>query len=181
MSKIGKKAIALTSAKIQVQGNRVTVSGAKASFEHTLPVGIVAKVDGKNLSVISEKKDRRARMLWGLHRALLANAVKGVETGFEQKITIVGLGFKAQQTGKKVTFTLGFTHKIDLEIPSEVTIEIDKTGQQLVLRSANKFVLGNTVDAIRSLRPPEPYKGTGIVKEGEVIIRKAGKTKAAAA
>ena len=180
MSKIGKKAIALTGAKVQIQGNRVTISGDKASFTHELPVGLTAKVDGKNLFVTSEKKDRRARMLWGLHRALVANYVKGVETGFEQKITIVGLGFKAQQTGKKLTFTLGYTHKIDLELHPEVTVEIDKTGQLLTLRSANKFVLGNVVDAIRSFRPPEPYKGTGIIKEGEVIVRKAGKTKAAA-
>jgi large subunit ribosomal protein L6 len=180
MSKIGKKAITFTSAKIEIQGNHVTVAGSKATFKHDLPAGLTAKIDGKNLFVTSEKKDRRARMLWGLHRALLANSVKGVETGFEQKITIVGLGFKAQQAGKKLTFSLGYTHKIDLELRPEVTVEIDKTGQLLILRSADKFLLGNTVDAIRSLRPPEPYKGTGIIKDGEVIVRKAGKTKAAA-
>jgi large subunit ribosomal protein L6 len=119
-------------------------------------------------------------MLWGSHRALIANKVKGVETGFTQKITIVGLGFKAQQAGPKLTFTLGYTHKIDLNLPKDVTIEIDKTGQLLTLHSADKFKLGNMCDAISSLRPPEPYKGTGVIKEGTVIIRKAGKTKASA-
>lgn len=180
MSKIGKKAIALTSAKIQVQNNRLTISGPKGSFTHELPKGLTATLEDKNLYIKSERNDRQSRTVWGLHRALLANKVKGVETGFEQKMTIVGLGFKAQQAGSKLTFTLGYTHKIDLVLPKEVTIEIDKTGQLLTLHSIDKFMLGNVCDAIRSFRPPEPYKGTGIVKEGTVIFRKAGKTKATA-
>jgi large subunit ribosomal protein L6 len=117
-------------------------------------------------------------MVWGLHRALLANMIKGAETGFEQKMTIVGLGFKALLSGKKVTLTLGYTHKIDYELPEKVTLEVDKTGQMLTFRSSDKFILGNVCDAIRSFRPPEPYKGTGIIRAGEVVIRKAGKTKA---
>jgi large subunit ribosomal protein L6 len=100
-----------------------------------------------------------------------------VEKGFELKLTIVGLGFKAVSTGTKVTLSLGYTHKIDYDLPVGVTLEIDKTGQILMLRSADKFLLGNAADAIRSFRPPEPYKGTGIIREGEVIFRKAGKTK----
>jgi len=115
-----------------------------------------------------------------MNRALLANKIKGVETGFEQKITIVGLGFKAQMAGQKLTLTLGYTHKIDYTVPKEVSIEIDKTGQLLTVRSSDKFMLGNVCDAIRSFRPPEPYKGTGVIREGEVIVRKAGKTKATA-
>ncbi len=180
MSKIGKRAIPLTSAKVQIEGNNVTVTGAKASFKHELPDGFSATVEGKNLQITAAQKNRRARMLWGLHRALLANKVKGAETGFEKKLTIVGLGFKAQLAGRKVTLTLGYTHKIDYELPAEVTLEIDKTGQNLIFRSSDKFQLGNVCDAIRSFRPPEPYKGTGIIREGDVIIRKAGKTKAAA-
>ncbi len=180
MSKIGRKPIPFTSAKIQIQGNRITIAGSKVTFTHELPQGLSVVVADKLLSVKSERSNRLARILWGTHRALLANKIKGVESGFELKLTIVGLGFKAQLAGKKLTLNLGYTHKIDYEMPQEVTVEIDKTGQQLVFKSADKFLLGKVCDAIRSFRPPEPYKGTGIVREGEVIIRKAGKTKAAA-
>ena len=180
MSKIGRKPIPFTSAKIQVQGNRVTIAGSKVTFTHELPQGLNAVVDGKTLCVKSERDTRQNRIIWGTQRALLANKIKGVESGFELKLTIVGLGFKALLAGKKLTLNLGYTHKIEYELPQEVTVDIDKTGQQLVFKSADKFILGNACDAIRSFRPPEPYKGTGIVREGEVIIRKAGKTKASA-
>lgn len=178
MSKIGKRPILLTSAKVTIQGNSVTVAGPKQTFVHELPEGLSASVEGKDFFIKAERNTRRDRMAWGLHRALLANKVKGAEAGFEQKMTIVGLGFKAQLAGKKVTLTLGYTHKIDYELPDQVTLEIDKTGQMLTLRSSDKFILGNVCDAIRSFRPPEPYKGTGIIRAGEVVIRKAGKTKA---
>lgn len=178
MSKIGKKPISLTSAKVQVQGHSVTIAGPKITLVHELPEGLSASVEGKDFFVRANNNSRKDRMVWGLHRALLANKVKGAESGFEQKVTIVGLGFKAQLAGKKVTLTLGYTHKIDYELPDEVTLEIDKSGQTLMFRSSDKFMLGNVCDAIRSFRPPEPYKGTGIIRAGEVIIRKAGKTKA---
>lgn len=178
MSKIGKRPILLTSAKINIQGNSVTITGPKETFVHELPEGLSASVEGKDFFVKADRNTRRDRMVWGLHRALLANKIKGSETGFEQKMTIVGLGFKALLAGKKVTLTLGYTHKIDYELPENVTLELDKSGQMLTFRSSDKFALGNVCDAIRSFRPPEPYKGTGIIKVGEVIIRKAGKTKA---
>lgn len=178
MSKIGRKPIALTSAKVQINGNQLTISGAKTSFNHELPEGVNIRQEGKELVVGVDRVTRRHKVMWGLHRALIANKVKGVETGFEKKLTIVGLGFKAQLTGKKLVLTLGYTHKIEYEMPAEVTVDIDKTGQQLVFRSSDKFELGNVCDAVRAFRPPEPYKGTGIVAEGEKIFRKAGKTKA---
>ncbi len=181
MSKIGKKPILITSAKVQVQGNRVSISGGKTNITHELPVGFTASLDGKNLVVKAENDTRKDRVIWGTQRALLANKVQGVEKGFEQKVTIVGLGFKAQLAGRKVTLTLGYTHKIDYELPIEVTLEIDKTGQMLTFKSSDKFLLGSVVDAIRAFRPPEPYKGTGIIRNGETVIRKAGKTKATAA
>jgi large subunit ribosomal protein L6 len=180
MSKIGRKPIPLKTAKIEIHNNTVKISGGKVDFVHELPVELTAKVLDKALCLESEKKTRAAGVLWGLHRALLANKVKGVEVGFEQKIIIVGLGYKAQLTGKKMLLTLGYTHKIDYELPSEVTVDIDKTGQVLLFKSPDKFLLGKVCDTVRSFRPPEPYKGTGIMKEHEKIIRKAGKTKASA-
>lgn len=179
MSKIGRKPIALSSAKVEVDGNHISIKGAKESFVHDLPEGLIVHLDGKTLRLDAKEKTRENKMLWGLHRALLANKIKGVETGFEQTLNIVGLGFKAQLAGTKLSLTLGYTHKIDYELPKGVTVTIDKTGQQLVFKAADKFILGNVCDAVRSFRPPEPYKGTGIIKQGEVIIRKAGKTKSA--
>ena len=177
MSKIGRMPILVTSAKVTIDGSKVAIVGAKAKFEHELPETVKAVVEGGALRVSITEDTRKNRMLWGLHRALLANKVTGVEKGFETKLIIVGLGYKAVQAGNKLTFSLGYTHKIDYELPVGVTVEVDKTGQQLIIRSADKFFLGNAADAIRSFRPPEPYKGTGIQYEGEKIHRKAGKTK----
>lgn len=177
MSKIGRMPIPVSTAKISINGSKILVDGVKAKFEHELPEEISAEMADGLLRLTIKQDTRENRMLWGLHRALLANKVKGVEKGFEQKIIIVGLGFKAVQAGAKIVFSLGYTHKIEYELPVGVSIEIDKSGQILVLRSADKFLLGNAADTIRSFRPPEPYKGTGVMLEGEVIHRKAGKTK----
>lgn len=180
MSKIGRQPILLSSAKVEIVGNRLTIQGSKDKFVHELPEEIHAAIDGKFLKLTINENTRQNRMFWGLHRALLMNKVKGVEQGFEKKITIVGLGYKAALAGKKLTFTLGYTNKIDYELPQGVTVDIDKTGQLLVVKAADKFVLGNVCDMIRSFRPPEPYKGTGVIREHDVIMRKAGKTKSAA-
>lgn len=181
MSKIGRKPIPFSTAKVEVKGNVVIISGGKIKFEHVLPLDFTVSVKNNALFLETKKESREQNMLWGLHRALIANKIKGIESGFEQKLIIIGLGFKAQASGRKMVLTLGYTHKIDYELPEGVSVEIDKTGQHLHLKSADKFLLGKACDAIRSFRPPEPYKGTGIMKEGEVIIRKAGKTKAATA
>ena len=179
MSKIGRKPIAFSSAKIDINGLNISITGAKESFSHKLPEGFSALLDGQALKIELKEKTRENNILWGLHRALLANKVKGVETGFEQTLNIVGLGYKALLVGSKLSFTLGYTHKIEYDLPKEVTVVLDKTGQQLVFKSSDRFILGNVCDAIRSFRPPEPYKGTGIIRKNEVIIRKAGKTKSA--
>ena len=179
MSKIGRQPIAFTSAKVEIAGNKVMVQGSKEKFVHELPESIEIALKGNVLKLTVKEQTRKNRMLWGLHRVLLANGIKGVETGFEKKLSIVGLGFKAALAGKKITFTLGYTNKIDFDLPHGVTVDIDKTGQILVFKAADKFVLGNVCDTIRSFRRPEPYKGTGIIREGDVIIRKAGKTKSA--
>ena len=117
--------------------------------------------------------------IWGLNRALLANNIQGCQQEFEKAVQINGLGFKAAVSGSKVVFSLGYSHKIDFELPKEVTLEVDKTGQKLMFRSSDKEMLGQVCSKVRALRPPEPYKGTGIKLESETIARKAGKTKAA--
>jgi large subunit ribosomal protein L6 len=178
MSKVGRKPIAITSAQVECVGNMVTIKGAKLSITHELPDLVTCTIQDKQLTLTADIKDRKSKMLWGLHRALLANKIYGVEKGFQESIKIVGLGFKAQLTNRTLVFSLGYSHKKEYALPEGVDVDIDKTGQNLVFKGSDKFILGNVCDAVRSLRPPEPYKGTGILRNNEVIIRKAGKTKA---
>ena len=141
-----------------------------------MPEEFAATLKDNTLAISIKKDTRSVRALWGLHRALLANKIKGVEVGFEQKVKIVGLGYKAQLSGKKMVLSLGYSHKIDYVLPDGVTLNVDKTGQQLVFKSHDKWLLGKVCDDVRSFRTPEPYKGTGIMLADEIIIRKAGKT-----
>lgn len=180
MSKIGKRPIPFSSAKVEVKGNHIEISGPKGKMSHDLPDCLHAEIKNNFLLVSLLKETKEGNMFWGLHRALLANKVKGAEAGFELNLRIVGLGFKAQLAGRKLTFSLGYSHKIDYELPAGVDVVVDKTGQLLSFKSIDKFLLGKTCDSIRSFRPPEPYKGTGIMRENEVIRRKAGKSKGAA-
>jgi large subunit ribosomal protein L6 len=180
MSKIGRKPIFLGDVHVEVKDHTVSYKGKKASGLHTLPDFISATISDKYLKLdIPEKfRDRDHNRFWGLNRALLANAIYGADSGFTKQIQINGLGFKAAMVGSKVVFTIGYTHKIELPLPKEVTLEIDKTGQSLKFTSADRELLGEICDKVRSFRPPEPYKGTGIKYFNEVIVRKAGKTKA---
>lgn len=178
MSKIGKKPIDLNNAQIEIVGQEVRYKGKTTSGVYHLPEFIKAESDGKRLKLVL-LGDSENKKFWGLHRALLANKIKGASELFDKKVQIVGLGFKAELMGSKIKFSLGFSHKIEIELPKIVSLEVDKSGQNLVFRSFDKEVLGQICADIRSLRPPEPYKGTGIRVGNEVIIRKAGKTKAA--
>ncbi|MFA5075388.1 MAG: 50S ribosomal protein L6 [Candidatus Babeliales bacterium] len=178
MSKIGRKPIEVSTAKVEIKGKKIFLKGPKAEFIHELPEEVNVILENGFLTLSISENNRENRMLWGLHRALIANKIIGVQSGFEKNVKIVGLGYKAQLLGKKLTFILGYSHKIDYELPVGVTVDVDKTGQNLIFKSSDKFLLGNVCDIVRSFRPPEPYKGTGIMIEGQVLIRKAGKTKA---
>lgn len=180
MSKIGRKAINIGNVNVEVKGNEVHYKGPKASGVYIIPKELMVQLDDKSL-VIMPQKDTRSRdinRVWGLHRALLANGIKGADLGFEKQMIIEGLGFKAVMAGNKVTFNLGYSHKIDFVLPAGVSLEIDKTGQKLLFKSADKALVGHVCSLVKSLRMPEPYKGTGIRMATETIARKAGKTKA---
>lgn len=183
MSKIGRKPIDIGSAKVEIKGNEIHYSAKKCSGVFTLPAGMEARLEDKKLFLTVKKAGGSTsdmNSIWGLQRALLANKIKGCQHEFEKVLQINGLGFKAAVSGSKVVFSLGFSHKIDFALPKDVTLEVDKTGQRLLFRSPDKELMGQICSQVRALRPPEPYKGTGIKFETEVIARKAGKTKAAA-
>jgi len=179
MSKIGRKPIDISNITVDVKGSEIHYKGKKASGVYVIPEELTIVIEDKTLRLAVIDKDQDYNLIWGMHRALLANELIGADKGFEKQIRIVGLGFKATVSGSKMQFSLGYSHKIDYELPQEVTVEIDKSGQLLTFKSSNKVVLGAVCSDVRALRPPEPYKGTGIQYVGEVILRKAGKAKSA--
>ena len=176
MSKIGRKPIAVNNVQVEIKGQGIHYKGKNASGVYEIPSFLKIDFDGAQIKLTMEE-DRGNKKFWGLHRALLANKIKGAAESFEKKLQINGLGFKAELSGNKIKFSLGFSHKIERILPNGVSMEVDKTGQALTLKSHDKELLGQVCADIRSLRPPEPYKGTGIKLSTEVIKRKAGKTK----
>lgn len=180
MSKIGRKPISLGGVKIEIKGCEVLYKGVKASGAYLLPDKLEVELKENSLLVkpaSSAVKYREINRIWGLHRALLANKILGSDEGFERQLRIIGLGYKAVVAGKKVVFSIGFSHKVEVDLPEGVTLEVDKTGQILTFKSFDKELVGAICSKIRAIRPPEPYKGTGIKWSTEVILRKAGKAK----
>ena len=179
MSKIGRRPIEIGNVKVEIKGNEVHYKGPKSSGVYTLPDNLAVGLEETLLMVTAKGNSDNDRRLWGLHRALLANVIKGASVEFEKQLQIEGLGYKAVLSGNKVVFSLGYSHKIDFQLPKGISLEVDKTGQKLTFKSSNKELVGHICSVIRALRPPEPYKGTGIRLSTEIIKRKAGKTKAA--
>lgn len=177
MSKIGRKPIDVRDVKVEIKGQEVHYTGKQATGAYTLPESLQATVEGSSLLLTAKKSSRDAFRLWGLHRALLSNAIHGARKEFEKLVEINGLGFKAAPSGQNVVFSLGYSHKIDFTLPKGVSLSVDKTGQKLTFKSTDRALLGHVCGLVRSLRPPEPYKGTGIKLATEVLFRKAGKTK----
>jgi len=173
MSRVGKKPIPVPSGvKIQI-GDQLKVQGPKGTLEVPVPAGIrVQQSDGK-LELIRESDAYAA--LHGLTRALLANAVQGVSTGFTRELDIVGIGYRADVKGKLATFTLGYSHPIEVLLPDGVDLKIDKQ-THLVLSGFDKQVLGQVAANIRALRKPDPYKNKGVRYTGEVLKKKVGKS-----
>ena len=182
MSKFGRKPIIFENVQIEINENIISYNGKEASGKYELPACFEIIKSDNSLTIkpkdnIIGKNKKNIFEQWGLHRALIFNAIFGANKLFEKKIIIDGLGFKVQAQGSKLIFSLGFSHKIEYIIQSGVTIEIDKTGQMLTLKHFNKEVLGSICSKIRNFRPAEPYKGKGIRYDGEKILRKEGKKK----
>jgi len=177
MSKIGRKPIDIKGVVVDIKDHVLRFKGAKGSGEHVVPGCLDIHIDDGMLRLVSAKKGRDVNRLWGLHRALIQNEIRGAREEFIYKMQIVGLGYKAKLSGNKLEFSLGYSHKIDFDVPKEVSVTVDKSGQIIDFKSPNKELLGLVCSEVRSLRRPEPYKGTGIKFENEVLLRKAGKTK----
>ncbi len=181
MSKIGMRPIPVKAAKVLVEGvGLIKMTVGARTLEHQLPEGFSVNFEQGFLKIFPDTVGetlRNYKAVWGLHRALVASKIKGLEEGFVSTVRIVGLTYKAAIVGDKISFSLGYSHKVEMSLDSDVSVEIDKNGQLLTLKSFDKFKLGSFCSNIRSLRKPEPYKGTGIFVDNEVVIRKAGKSK----
>ncbi len=181
MSRIGKLPIKIPE-KVKVAVDPATalikVEGPKGKLQLKYNTGVNVNVKDGTVLVERPNESREARSLHGLTRTLINNAVRGVSQGYEQALEITGVGFRAEVKGKQVHFALGFSHPVVFDLPEGITCEVDKQ-TRVVLRGVDKHLLGLTAAQVRSIRPPEPYKGKGIKYAEEKIRRKVGKQGAA--
>ena len=181
MSRIGRQPVSIPQGvKVSIDGAVVRAEGPKGKLMQPVPAGLSAKLENNQLVVSRSGDDRKMRALHGLARALVANMVTGVKDGFERKLEIVGIGYRAQLQGRAIQLALGYSHPVIFPLPEGVTAEIDRQ-VSITLRGADKAVLGQTAAKLRALRKPDPYKGKGIRYANEVVRRKVGKKAGAGA
>jgi large subunit ribosomal protein L6 len=181
MSRIGKLPISIPAGvSINVSDNNiVTVKGPKGELKQELKGDITIKVEGNTLFVQRPSDQKRHKAMHGLYRALINNMVVGVSEGYKVVQELVGVGYKASNTGQLLELGLGYSHNIFLELPKEIKLEtVTERGKNptIIMESHDKQLIGQVAAKIRSLRPPEPYKGKGIRFQNEVVRRKAGKS-----
>lgn len=177
MSRIGKLPIPIpTGITVQVNNGTVTVKGTKGELTFTHHPRIKVQTAENRIIVERSSSEKNDKALHGLTRTLISNMIEGVSKGFERKLEINGVGYRAQTQGKKLVLSLGFSHPIEIELPGDIAAEIDKEKKNIIiLTGSDKQLLSETAAKIRGLRPPEPYKGKGIKYMEEHIQRKAGK------
>ncbi|MBN1481445.1 50S ribosomal protein L6 [candidate division KSB1 bacterium] len=178
MSRIGKQPIVIPDAvTLDVKGNIVTAKGPKGELSVSINKNVHLKIDNGTATVTRPSDEKESRAMHGLYRSLVNNIIEGVTAGFEKRLEVVGVGYRAEMKGKNLFLSLGFSHDI-LFKPSE-GIELATEGNNtIIVRGIDKVLVGQVAAKIRSFRPPEPYKGKGIRYAGEQIRRKAGKTAA---
>ncbi|MDX2215937.1 MAG: 50S ribosomal protein L6 [Oculatellaceae cyanobacterium bins.114] len=175
MSRIGKRPISVpTKVTVTIDGQYVAVKGPKGELSRTLPPEVEVVQDGENLQVNRRNESRPARQRHGLCRTLVANMVEGVSQGFQRRLEIQGVGYRAQVQGRNLTLSVGYSHPIQIEPPDGIQFAVENN-TNVIVSGIDKEIVGNTAAKIRAVRPPEPYKGKGIRYSGEVVRRKAGK------
>lgn len=182
MSRIGKLPIELPDGvTVEIKNGMVTVKGPKGELSERIHSKIKVEQKENEILCIREGDDKQSRSLHGLSRSLIANMVEGVTKGFEKRLEIIGVGYKAQASGSKVTLNLGFSHPIEYKAPEGVMFEIDKDKKNiLIISGISKQMVGEVTAKVRSFRKPEPYKGKGIRYVDEYVARKVGKAVAKA-
>jgi large subunit ribosomal protein L6 len=177
MSRIGKKPVPVPSGvTANIEGQTVKVKGPKGVMQVVLPDDVEVKVESGAVKVDPRNETKRARSMWGTSRTLVSNIIVGVTKGFEKKLEITGVGYRAALQGKNLQIALGYSHDVVYPIPEGIAIVTPKP-TEIVISGMDKQKVGQVAAEIRSFRPPEPYKGKGVKYAGEYIFRKEGKKK----
>lgn len=177
MSRVANSPVVVPSGvDVSISGQGVKIKGSKGSFEYSIHPSVAVAQEGDVLKVSARKGQANAIALSGTMRALLNNMVTGVSTGFEKKLELVGVGYRAQAQGKVLNLSLGFSHPVAFDIPEQITIETP-TQTQVIVSGIDKQLVGQVAANIRAYRPPEPYKGKGVKYADERVVRKEAKKK----
>lgn len=177
MSRIGKKPVTVPSGvTATVDGQLVKVKGAKGELSFVVPDDVSVAFEDGSISVQPRNDSKKARSLWGMSRSQVSNLVEGVSKGFEKKLEINGVGYRAAVAGSNLKLSLGFSHDVDYPVPAGISIVTPKP-TEIVVSGINKQQVGQVAAEIREYRGPEPYKGKGVKYAGEFIFRKEGKKK----
>jgi large subunit ribosomal protein L6 len=175
MSRIGKRPISIPSkVSVAIDGQSVLVKGPKGELSRVLPNEVEVSQEGETVVVKRRDESRAARQRHGLSRTLVANMVEGVSQGFQRRLEIIGVGYRAAVQGKNLNLSMGFSHPVQIEPPDGIQFAVENN-TNVTVTGIDKEIVGNTAARIRAVRPPEPYKGKGIRYFGEVVKRKAGK------
>lgn len=176
MSRVGKKPLAIPAGvTVTVADGEIKVKGPKGELKQALHPDVIVAIEGSELKVTVKNPDLKLdNSLWGLFRRLIENMIEGVTKGFEKKLEMNGVGYKANVTGKILKMDLGFSHDVDFKIPDGIAVSVEKN--VISVSGIDKQLVGETAAQIRAFRKPEPFLGKGIKYSDEVIIRKAGKT-----
>ncbi len=175
MSRIGKRPISIPGkVTITIDGQHVAVKGPKGELDRVLPEQVTVEQDGETLRVLRVNESRAARQRHGLSRTLVANMVEGVSNGFQRRLEIQGVGYRAQVQGRKLILNVGYSKPVEIDPPEGIQVAVENN-TNVIVSGINKEIVGNTAARIRAVRPPEVYKGKGIRYAGEVVRRKAGK------
>lgn len=177
MSRVGNSPISIPAGvDINFAGGVVSVKGKNGELKHRINQVVQVGIEDNVLTVMPRTNTKRTSALLGTTRAVINNMVSGVSAGFEKKLTLVGIGYRAQVKGNSLNLTLGFSHPIEHSIPKEVTVETPSQ-TEIIIRGCDKQKVGQVAADIRSYRPPEPYKGKGVRYSDEIVVRKEAKKK----
>ncbi|WP_330205043.1 50S ribosomal protein L6 [Cyanobacterium sp. Dongsha4] len=175
MSRIGKRPITIpTKVEVTIDGQLVQVKGPKGDLSRTLPALVTLTQEGQEIKVVRDNDSRKARERHGLCRTLVDNMIQGVSQGFEKKLEIQGVGYRAQAQGSKLTLNVGYSKPVEMEMPQGISVAVNNN-TEVVVSGIDKELVGNVAAKIRAVRPPEVYKGKGIRYAGEYVRRKVGK------
>ena len=179
MSKIGKISISIPEkVKVILNGNILNIEGplGKKTLNMDLEMFELKINEGKDVSIKPKKMNENTKRLWGMNRSLLNNAIIGTSKGYSKTLELFGVGYRAALKGKQLNLQLGFSHDVNFDVPESIKITVEK--QTIIkISGSDKQELGMTASKLRSIRPPEPYKGKGIKEQGQYILRKEGKKK----